>query len=510
MNKCCDPDHPHCTQWVLPGAHACAVGHAQPVRPDAASFNLLATARAARSGLAVTTPPSPQALATDARINPRPYLHISGFDPRAAGGRQTLRLDLRALPDDGARQVNLALASALLPQGRTHHVFARALHGHWCPVYVEFSSRGKEHGQYRIDVELHSQRDGQVHRRWTCTLVVLVPRADATLGEIHQTFLATHKNVRVSADDASIARLHAAAGGGRIDIDVSATNASIAQVDVDARGKIDLGFPTIAWDEDLIELDVQAAQQAHPHPARSASIVNAMPAAGEQRHLRLFAGDECVLGRFEDIEPEADLLLAHFGAHGMDRAGLTRRISGRHAIIRRSANGFEIEDVSRYGLLLDGVWPGKYVPVPLRAGMRIELTASIRHAVVLEVGAVLPHGVILQRIDAGAAAECFYVLAADTPLAAAPPGHALLPQASQLPLVFHAAGGFWHLDPATGERTALGPQTEAARLAQMPAHARFAATAYPEHSILRDSAETSPPAPRHPTRPGSGASIATA
>ncbi|UUZ54778.1 hypothetical protein LP419_01680 [Massilia sp. H-1] len=38
------------------------------------------------------------------------------------------------------------------------------------------------------------------------TLVILVPRPDATLSEIHQTFLSTHKNVRVMADDASIAR----------------------------------------------------------------------------------------------------------------------------------------------------------------------------------------------------------------------------------------------------------------------------------------------------------------
>ena len=30
---------------------------------------------------------------------------------------------------------------------------------------------------------------------------------DASLGEIHQTFLATHKNVRVTADDAGIARV---------------------------------------------------------------------------------------------------------------------------------------------------------------------------------------------------------------------------------------------------------------------------------------------------------------
>lgn len=483
MMKCRDPDHPHCTHWVLPGAAACAGGHAQPVQPGESSFGLLSELRAGR--LAERQLPAPAASAGELRAAPRPYLHVSGFDPRAAGGRQTLRLDLRAFSDDGAQQVTLHLQSALLAGGGARYDFARARYGQWRPVFLEFSSRGKEHGQYRIDAELHSYLDGRVHRKWACTLVLLVPRADATLTEIHQTFLATHKNVRVSADDASIAKVQARTGAGRVDIDVSATNAGIAHLNLDAQpGKIDLGFPTIAWDEDLIELELPHAAMVHPHPAAAASLVNGAPETGAQRHWRLFARSECVLGRHEDEDAEAELLLARHTAHGPDYTGLTRRISGRHALVRCGARGAEIEDVSRYGLLLDGVWPGKYVPVPLRLGMKIELTASIRDIAVLEVTALLPTGVILHRTDAGAAAECFYVLAPDL----RPPTGAraeALPRAAGLPLLFHADGGFWHLDPATGRETALSPQTQLARLAGLPAHARFAPQPYPDAPLGR-------------------------
>jgi hypothetical protein len=40
-------------------------------------------------------------------------------------------------------------------------------------------------------------------------------------------------------------------------ISTSPRNAGIAQLDLGASaGKVDLGFPTIAWDEDLIEIDM--------------------------------------------------------------------------------------------------------------------------------------------------------------------------------------------------------------------------------------------------------------
>jgi hypothetical protein len=484
MKKCSNPDHPHCTLWVLPGDVACASGHAQVSQPPS-SFELISAVRSGR-------PPASAAAAPfvypEAAIQPqqRPLLHVSGFDPRAAGGRQAIKLELRGMPSGAPPLATMQLRSALIGSGGSQHAFVRTLRGDWRPLFIEFSSRGKEHGQYQIDVELHSHQDGRLARKWVCTLMILVPRPDATLTDIHQTFLSTHKNVRVMADDAAIARVDAQAGGGRLDIDVTARNASIAHLNLDARaGKVDLGFTTIAWDEDLIEIDVPAQAAPHPHPSAAACLVNAAPETGMQRQVRLFAMDECVLGRFEQYDPEADVLLTHFGDDGQDREGLTRRLSGRHAIVRRGASGVEIEDVSRYGLLLDGVWPGKHKPVPLRLGMRIELSASIKGIVVLQVTALLPHGVIMHRIDQGAHAECFYLLEPERH-----PGYPLkpfptVPRAAVMPLLFHLNGGFWHLDPVTGQETALLPSTPLERLCMLPRHNRFADDPYPECWIIR-------------------------
>ncbi|MES2017201.1 MAG: FHA domain-containing protein [Pseudomonadota bacterium] len=456
----------------MPGEVACANGHAQTAAPAISSYDMIS---ALRQKPVVATPCAP------------PCLHISGFDPRAAGGRQAIKVELRGMAPECDALLTMQLQSELLPGGGARHTLARSLRGEWRPLFIEFSSRGKEHGQYRIEVELHS-----ASRRWVCTLVILVPRPDASLSEIHQTFLSTHKNVRVMADDASIARVNAQAGGGRLDIDVHAHNASIANLNLDAKpGKVDLGFSTIAWDEDLMELDVPAQAEAHPHQSAMACLVNAAPEAGAQRQVRLFAMQQCVLGRFELHEPEADVLLTHFGDDGQDRDGLTRRLSGRHAVIRRGAAGFEIEDVSRYGLLLDGVWPGKQRPVALRLGMRIELSASIKGIVVLSVTALLPNGVLMHRIDQGAQAECFYFLEPGRHPGYPMPAFPALPAARAMPLLFHQHGGFWHLDPVTGKESALTPGTPLDRLCQMPAHTRFAAESYPECWIVR-SAQTTP------------------
>jgi hypothetical protein len=488
MKKCSNSDHPHCTVWVMPGDTTCASGHAQ-TPPPPTSFDLISAVRRGRPAPGVPAPLLADAVQPDTPATlQRPHLHISGFDPRAAGGRQAIKVELRGMPADAAPLVTMQLQSALIAQGGSRHAFVRTLRGHWRPVIIEFSSRDKEHGQYQIDVELSTQQDGVAPRRWACTMVLLVPRPDATLTEIHRIFLSTHKNVRVIADDASIAKVHAQTGGGRLDIDVTARNASIAHLNLDGgAGKVDMGYSTIAWDEDLIEIDVPSMAEPHPFPSSSACLVNAAPEAGAQRQVRLFALGECVLGRWEQYDPEADLLLAHFGDDGQDRQGLTRRLSGRHALIRRGARGFEIEDVSRYGLLLDGVWPGKNKPVPLRLGMRIELTASIKGIVVLHVSALLPHGVIMHRADQGEFAECFYFLEPDRhpgfPMASFPRE----PRAAVMPVLFHKNGGFWHLDAVTGVETALGPQSALERLSPFQRHVRFASDPYPECWIIRSS-----------------------
>lgn len=476
MNRCSHPDHPHCTVWVMPGEAACAHGHVQPAAPAPACVPV-----------EIATPVAPLA-ALEAAV--RPHLHVSGFDPRAAGGRQVLKLALRGMPADCAAQVTLLASSRLLLDNGERHVFTRTVRGDWLPVFLEFSSRNLEHGQYRIEIELHSRAGtpAAAARTWIATLLVLAPRADASLHEIHQTFLATHKNVRVHADDASIARVQARTGGGRLDVDVRASNAGIAHLDLDGRaGKIDLGFSSIAWDEDLLEIDVPSQAAAHPCPTGTACLV-ASGLSGEHgaRYLRLFALDECVLGRGEPGATDADIRLMHHGESGPAPDGLTRRISSRHALIRRARAGYDIEDVSRYGVLVDGAWPGKHAPVALRPGMRIELTASIPGVASLEVTALLPNGILLHRLDAGMTHEAFYLMDPERTLTAAPRLGAL-----GLPLLFHRDGGFWHLDPASGEQTALTPALASDGLAGWPHGARFAARPYPEY---RDEPAT--PLPR--------------
>ena len=498
MKKCSNAQHPHCTYWVMPGSQTCEGGHAQA---EPSSYDLLSAMRSSRAAAPATVldavpaddhaplaTPSSYARPLQRAQTERPQLHISGFDPRAAGGRQTLKMELRGLPQTCAPQLQLHLQSDLIPNGASRQQFVRAVDGEWRPVFVEFSSRGKEHGQYQISIELLSQHPGTAARKWVCTFVILVPRLDATLTEIHRIFLSTHKNVRVMADDASIARV-SAQGGDSLDIDVTARNAGIAHLDLNAPGgKVDLGYTTIAWDEDLIEIDMPLAAAVHPHPSCAASLVNAAPEAGAQRQIRLFAMEECVLGRFELVDPESDVLLTHYTENGQDTNGLTRRLSGRHAVIRRSGAGFEIEDVSRYGTLLDGVWPGKHKSTPLRLGMRIELSASIKGIVVLSVSAIMPHGVILHRVDQGANAECFYLLAPETHPGYPVKSYAAAPHAAVLPLLFHRDGGFWHLDQLTGKETALAPTVSLDKLSRIPRHNRFASDPYPEHWIIRTGA----------------------
>ena len=455
MNRCANPEHPHCTVWVMPGDSACAHGHRQP----------------APAGALPEPEPAVAAAPIVAPVLQRPHLHVSGFDPRAAGGRQVLKLELRGMPPDCAPQVTMLASSRLRLESGERHSFTRTLRGDWLPVFLEFSSRGLEHGQYRVELELHSR--AQPARSWQATLLILAPRLDASLHEIHQTFLATHKNVRVSADDASIARVNARTGGGRVDIDVAASNAGIAHLDLDARGgKIDLGFSSIAWDEDLLEIDLPAQAPAHPCPASSACLEFAGAGSARARWLRLFALEECVLGRHDG---GADILLMHHDDRGPAQDGLTRRLSARHAVIRRGREGFEIEDVSRYGLLVDGAWPGKHKSVTLRPGMRIELTASIPGIAVLEVTAVLPNAVLLHRLDAGMAHEAFYIVDPERQ-----PGFTPRMGALGLPLLFHRDGGFWHADPGSGLDTPLTPATALERLQGWPRGARFAARAYPE------------------------------
>ena len=208
MKKCSNPEHPHCTFWVLPGETVCAGNHPQATTASS-SYDLLTALRSARSEPSATALPHAPAhdavirdavirdaaiqtvsrsagasaatpASTTAPVAPptapsayqpvQAHLHISGFDPRAAGGRQTLKMELRGMSAACAPQLTLRLRSDLIPRGHVQHDFVRTTRGDWRPVFVEFSSRNKEHGQYQIEVEVHSHIDGAVAQKWVCTL----------------------------------------------------------------------------------------------------------------------------------------------------------------------------------------------------------------------------------------------------------------------------------------------------------------------------------------------------
>ena len=147
MKKCSNPEHPHCTFWVLPGENVCAANHRQAtIAPS--SYDLLSALRSARSepsATAIAHAPAPGAAITPlaaaapvpaaataadgAPAHARPaapattrlpapataaarpayqpvqaHLHISGFDPRAAGGRHRCRRNGRWRECRGGRR----------------------------------------------------------------------------------------------------------------------------------------------------------------------------------------------------------------------------------------------------------------------------------------------------------------------------------------------------------------------------------------------------------------------
>ncbi|MBI3231022.1 MAG: FHA domain-containing protein [Burkholderiales bacterium] len=473
MMRCQNPDHPHCTQWVQQGASVCGAQHPQPKvseQPRPSANDERATALAL-SKLAL----KPSMNATNASAAPitshtsnaygnpayksqavHAHLHVSGFDPRAAGGRQSIKLELHGIIAPTGSVVSMQARSELLPaQSNKQHgyqaQFEKAANGQWLPVLLPFTSRGKEHGQYSIQIELRLDND-VLHRRWLSTLVILVPKSNASLAEIHQTFLATHKNVRLHAEDGAIAHVQGMqVGGSALQLDVHANNGALAQLEFGKENghKAAVGVASIAWDEDLIEIEhkeLTAASKTSSAP-QTACILTKSP--GLIQHLRLFAMHDCVLGRWQSNTPEADILLAQYIGDTPQADGLTRRISARHAHLRFSGQGVEIEDISRFGILLNDEWPGKHQPRQLKLGMQIKFTHSFRDVVQLEVSALLPHLLLLQRLDGGRLHECFYLLKPNT----TPQANTQMPLG--LPLLFHDHGAFWHADQRSGQTTRL-------------------------------------------------------
>lgn len=488
MKKCQNPDHPHCTQWVLPGSAVCGAQHPQPPQEGAAAeLPALTVARkdvlqAASLGLAVAAPSPAQ---------PRPvtpgyktqaaqaHLHISGYDPRAAGGRQSLRLQLHGVIAPPGEEIHLLARSELLAGGQCNERFVRAAGAEWRSILLPFSARGKVHGQYAIELELvlHSQR---VRRRWACTLVILIPRQDASLAEIGQSFLSTHKNVRIHASEGALAHVQGLAGSDNLALEIHAERGALAQLDLAALvppGKpVPSGIASIAWDEDLVEIEhVELHTQVDAGTRQQACI--STNSDGLIARLRLFAQQDFLLGRWQIENNPADIRLAQYVNARFCLDAYTRRISAEHARIHTGGRGFLIEDLSRFGLLINGEWPGKYKPVALAQGMQLELSHSFRGIVQLEVAALSAHMLLLRRADQGRLAECFYLLKPETRPDSAASLHNL-----GLPVLFHWQGDFWHWDAGSGKATRLPKNGKPGGLADLAPNSVIEDQAYPEQA----------------------------
>ena len=523
MKKCQAPDHPHCTQWVMDGEAACRSGHVQLEQLDGRRQELLnlsasSLTQVMKPQAAVASPASVLATTLASTLTTAHaalsglHLHFSGYDPRAAGGRQTIRLELCGnLPPD-IKLIKVQLRSDLLAAGDNQQRLLRAASGQWQPLLLSFTSKNKEHGQYPLEVILSYEQDGQARRKWTCTSVIFVPRSDISLTEINSVFLAAQKNIKLMAEDGAIATLSGfaqshAATPGNTNIEINAKDAAIATMDMQPpSGKYEIALGNIAWDEELIEIEAKPASVvAKPEPMscltsiqtgldrknpviakptakaaiaaiKSASLIGAQ--SQPYSNIRLFARDEWVLGRLEKQHSQADILLSPHGSNAAENASLSRRISARHAIIRRNAGLADslptITDISRYGILLDGISPEKDQPHALQAGMQIEFCASFRGIVKLQVLAIQPHLIILGDVDAVAGSQLIYLLQTETrPLAKSTPN---LP----LPDIFHFHHEFWHRDALTAKETRLDAQADLRGMSLLPPACRYSSLAYPD------------------------------
>lgn len=486
MKKCQAPDHPHCTYRVAEGEAVCAAGHPQAFSPRRLELLNASAGRLTQKRVAV----APASL----------HLHFSGYDPRAAGGRQTIRLELCGMLPPDVTIIEVQLRCELIVAGAAKQRLLRTASGLWQPLLLSFSSKSKEYGQYPLEISLSHEQEPRAKRKWLCISVIFVPRADATLTEIHSVFLAAQKNIKVIAGDGAIATLSGLGQSngfaqGNMDIEINAKDASIAKLDMHPpTGKYEIAIGTIAWDEELIEVASEHEAPAvivkpgQAPPARSATskaiskpitvVTKWASLTADQTlpysNIRLFALDEYVLGRME-AHPQADILLSHRANSAAENARLTRRISARHAIIRRKEMGAEITDVSRYGTLLDGMPMEKDQAYALCTGMQIEFCASVRGIVKLQVVAILPHVIIIGEVDAGARNDLLYLIKPETRTVDPtqnPP--------EELPVIFHFQGGFWHRDMLTLQESRVGTHTDLKTLSRLPTACRYTSVPYPD------------------------------
>jgi len=199
-----------------------------------------------------------------------------------------------------------------------------------------------------------------------------------------------------------------------------------------------IAAPVIATEaklpEPVISSDPPAPAIDTANPRRVPQTANRATFHLNTQTVRVFALDSVVFGRWiAEGNAQADILLKAADPAQQDR------VSARHFLIHHGPAGFNLEDVSRTGLRVNGQWSEIPAPVPLGAGASIDLTRSMRGVIRLQVRALCKHALYLAHQDRDN--ELFVLLLPETP-AGEPPSD----WNPALPWLWHHQGGFWPLE----------------------------------------------------------------
>ena len=380
------------------------------------------------------------------RVDLGPKLVISHFNPfLSAGGQQCIQVLLLPHPDL-ADVSQITVASDVFTDRQVLQVRRRV-----DDTPIAESLTYVASGGHALKFTAEDTRTGRV---WIGLASFTVYPKDTPLDQIREGYERKGK-VFIEGSNAV-----------RVDIDDGVDFHVVDSRGVDIRGLNSQGSTSPRQVKFSLEVELNEMRRAtgidtpHPVPATFGCLRNA-----GVRYLRLFSGEQWMLGRREiQGTAKADVMLSTLAAYFELRVGSSQSpISAQHCLIKRQGDGeFEVTDCGQNGTLLDGRMMLRSTR-RLTPGTRLAFTAQKPGAAELRVAVVMPHALILTRTDADGSEEAWYLIAQDTPLAVAGSNEqsrlgtfARALRDLGLPLLCHAHGGFWHVDTNSWNATPIG------------------------------------------------------
>jgi hypothetical protein len=446
--QCQSNEAPHCTQYLVDDQ--CPMGHAQSVA--------LANADMAEQ--------------PDCKDS-CPKLVISHFNPYLnAGGQQAIQVLLLPHPDV-ANVSQVAVTSDVLKERRILQV-KRSMDDTPIAVHLSYVASGGHTLEFTVE-------DNSTGRTWVGLASFTVYPQGTPLEQMKEVYERKGKIViedsrGVQIDNHSAMDYHIVRSSG---VDLRSSNTERSHGSQQIRFSVEI---------DLVEMRPSTGiDTPHPAPTTFGCLRNA-----GVRYLRLFSGEQWMLGRREmQGTAKADVMLSTLAAYFEQRVGSNQSpISAQHCLIKRQGVGeFELTDCGQNGTLLDGRMMLRATR-RLTPGTRLAFTAQKPGAAELRVAVVMPHALIFTRTDADGSEEAWYLIAQDTSLAVAGSNEqsrlgtfARALRDLGLPLLCHAHGGFWHVDTnswnATPIGTSIGTSVALTRLRGLEGSS-WSAPAYPD------------------------------